>query len=39
MKGREVLKVWLLMNLLAGTGYADIKVDKNVVFKENCNSC
>ncbi|MCP1226225.1 hemagglutinin repeat-containing protein [Sebaldella sp. S0638] len=33
MKGRKikkVLKVWLLINLLANIGYADIKVDKNV---------
>ena len=33
MKGRKikkVLKIWLLINLLAGIGYADIKVDKGV---------
>ena len=29
-KIRKVLKVWLVINLLANIGYADIKVDKNV---------
>ena len=29
-KIRKVLKVWLVINLLANIGYADIKVDKGV---------
>ncbi|MDR2878747.1 MAG: filamentous hemagglutinin N-terminal domain-containing protein, partial [Fusobacteriales bacterium] len=29
-KLRKVLEVWLLINVLAGIGYADIKVDKGV---------
>ena len=32
-KGKKLLAVWLLINLLANMGYADIKVDRNIPQK------